>query len=94
MEFKLKSLRKLFGYTQTSSAKRIAAWTIFPVVTYQIVDKSRELTTITYDLVLAYGLLETWPYVIACALVVAITTQVKSMARKLRTAHKLGIGRL
>ncbi|HDS0927215.1 hypothetical protein [Pseudomonas sp. NBRC 111124] len=70
-------------------AKRLVAWALIPLCLIQAGDKSRNLIRITYGLTVEQGVAETLPYIVCCALVVAITAQAKKVARALRGQHRL-----
>ncbi|WP_434120405.1 hypothetical protein [Pseudomonas fortuita] len=70
-------------------AKRLVAWLLIPLCLIQAGDESRSLIRITYSLTVEQGLAETFPYIVCCASVVAITAQAKKVARALRGQYQL-----
>lgn len=75
--------------TENRLAKRLVAWLLIPLCLIQAGGESRNLIRITYSLMVEQGLAETLPYIICCALVVAITAQAKKVARALRGQYRL-----
>ncbi|MGE8065634.1 hypothetical protein [Pseudomonas sp. NPDC089569] len=82
-------LKKLFSYTQTALAKRVVACLVFPVVLHQLTEKSHDVFKATFNLVHIMGFWQSLPYVVVCALVIAITRWAVIIGHRLRSAYKL-----
>ena len=85
----LNYLRKLFSYTQTSLAKRLAARVFIPIALALATREAGNLISATFEVVRDLGVVGSLPYILACAMVVVLTFGGRQVARELRKTHKL-----
>lgn len=84
----MKSLRKLFSYTQSKQAKAIACIVLIPIPLMMARQHMWHLAYITYELVQTMTYWQSLPYVSACAVVFAVTGCFKNALRNARVEPK------
>lgn len=89
MGIKVKILRELFKYTQSKQAKVIGAWVIIPWCIAMASKDMWKLAVATSEVIQGMTFLESFPYVVACATVFAVTGCFKIISIQLRRKHPL-----
>lgn len=80
--------KKLYNYTHTTLAKRVVACLVLLLMLHQVVEKSHDVFHATVNLAQSMGFWQSLPYVVTCALVMAITRLALIIGHRLRSAHR------
>jgi hypothetical protein len=82
-------LRKLFGCTQTESAKVIGAWVLIPFTLAMANRGMKNLALVTYEIFQTRSFWHSFPYVVAFAAMLCAAGCFRVESVKLKRKHKL-----